>query len=64
MVKQSTDKNTIVRNDDDIEPEWNWLEDIKHRMECFQCEHAYYVHSEGTFYCPQQRRLTEGYCEY
>jgi hypothetical protein len=64
MVKQtSTDEDTIVHKDDDIESEW-WLKDIKHRMECSQCEHAYYVHSEGTWYCIRKHKLTEGHCEY
>ena len=65
MTKQaSTDNDTISRvKDDDINPHW-WLEDIKHRRECSYCEHAYYVHSEGTWYCPRHRRLTEGFCEY
>ncbi len=63
MTKQaSTDRE--VRKDDDIDPE-RWLEDIKHRKECFQCEHAYYVHSEGTWYCVRKHKLTEeGFCEY
>ena len=44
----------------ELEPD-NWL---KHRMECSQCEHAYYVHSKWTWYCIRHHELTEGYCEY
>jgi hypothetical protein len=43
---------------------WDWLENIKHRQECNQCEHAYYVRSENAWYCTRKYKLSEGYCEF
>jgi hypothetical protein len=61
MTKQeSTDKDKP--EDDDTESEW-WI-NIKHRMECSQCEHAYYIRSECAWYCIRKHKITEGYCEY
>jgi len=63
IANQRHTVNDTAVEDDNIDTEW-WLKDIKHRIECNQCEHAYYVHSEGTWYCKYSHKLTEGYCEY